>query len=141
MHRGELLHVCARGTETVLKEARVLDTQGNSFIHDVQELKARYQDILDNCPVNHDNVDYLKAKLQKPQLFIGRHYSHKRGWFLFQRFVDHLRYRFESWAWVIPHFLAIAAVGIVLKIFIFDDAQQIPVAPPAVPDVAPTNSQ
>ncbi|MGK6324847.1 SLATT domain-containing protein [Sphingomonas sp. DT-51] len=119
MHRGELLHVCARGTETVLKEARVLDTESNSFFDLLDLLKQRYQKILDDCPVNHDNVDYLKARLQKPRLFHGRHYSGKRWIYWTQRLSDHLRYRIEAWAWIIPHLCAVVIVILVLNTFVF----------------------
>lgn len=70
-HHGEMLHACARKVATIYHELKLIDTAGDlaqataAFI----ELQERYKLALDECPVNHDNVDYYTEMANKPHLF------------------------------------------------------------------------
>ncbi len=73
-HQGELLHQCARKIANIVLELRTLDPETNTTEakQKLQELQKRYRDALDECPVNHDNVDYWREMVNKPNLFRDR---------------------------------------------------------------------
>lgn len=70
-HQGELLHQCARKVATVHHELKNLDPE-----HDYEnakkrliELQEQYRQALDECPINHENVDFIKEQSYKPHHF------------------------------------------------------------------------
>ena len=105
-HKGELLHRCARGAGKVLLKLKLLDPSSKDFDLEFESLKRKYQKILDQCPVNHDNVDYRKARIQKPEHFIGRTYSKDKNLLRVQVFGDKVVHFFVSRSWLTPHIIA-----------------------------------
>lgn len=111
-HRGELLHRCARGAGKVLLKLKLLDPAASSFFTEFTALRTKYQKVLDQCPVNHDNVDYRKARIQKPDHFIGRDYSPDKSKRCRQVIVDKLYHFFASRMWLLPHLIVVSIISV-----------------------------
>lgn len=70
-HQGELLHQCARKVATVHHELKNLDPANdyeNAKLR-LTELQEQYRQALDECPINHENVDFIKEQSYKPHHF------------------------------------------------------------------------
>src|SRR3954471_10619540 len=67
-HQGELLHQCARKIATIHHDLKNIDIDQDSdrARNELKELEKRYQLALDECPINHENVDYYKEIVNKP---------------------------------------------------------------------------
>jgi hypothetical protein len=114
-HRGELLHRCARKTATVYHKLKLIDPDSN-FVearNSLQALQEEYREALDDCPINHENVDYLLLQTRKPHLFIvnGGEKIGKLGVFLRK-----IRAVILSYSWMIPHLMAIAIISYIVYI-------------------------
>ena len=61
-HQGELLHQCARKIATIHHELKNIDIVNDRVKAEARliECQAEYRQALDECPINHDNVDYLR---------------------------------------------------------------------------------
>lgn len=116
-HRGELLHRCARGAGKVLLKLKLPDPNDAKFTTEFTALRTKYQKVLDQCPVNHDNVDYRKARIQKPDHFIGRDYSsgEKKRWRQIQ--IDKCYHFIASRLWLLPHIVVVSIISF-LTLFI-----------------------
>ena len=87
-HQGELLHQCARRVATIHHELKTIDVTPDPInakkeLHSLQE---QYKKALDECPVNHDNVDFLREVADKPHLFRDKYGQNcadpiKRSWY------------------------------------------------------------
>lgn len=78
-HQGELLHQCARRVATVHHELKNLDPE-NDFEHAklrLTQLQEQYRQALDDCPINHENVDFIKEQSYKPYHFPQNFSDHK----------------------------------------------------------------
>ena len=70
-HQGELLHQCARKIATIHLALKNIDVDADrgKAQSEFEKLQHDYQKALDECPINHDNVDYLREMGWKPHLF------------------------------------------------------------------------
>lgn len=70
-HQGELLHQCARKVATVHHELKNLDPKRDYDVakERLTELQEQYRQALDDCPINHENVDFVKEQSYKPYHF------------------------------------------------------------------------
>lgn len=115
-HRAELLHQCARKIASIhldLKTIGVLSDE-KTILERLKELEAKYRVILDECPVNHDSVDFWAHMARKPHLF-----ERDRGkcpiW-LFQLIKRSQSVIFGN-VWMIAPVIAMVAAAIVIFIF------------------------
>ena len=116
-HQGELLHQCARKIATVHHSLKNVDVDADpqKAQAEFDKLQDRYARALDECPINHDNVDYFLEIARKPHLFPDayRWYWNAplRGWF-----------RLRAWAlansWVVPHCVAVVVISILVYTFV-----------------------
>ena len=106
VHRGEQLHRSARKVATVFNKLMLLTPEERLEKGKISELQKEYQEALDDCPFNHDNMDYDLIKATKPSLFKGRIYVGRGDWFVIRwRF---LRYRISEYFWLTPHVVVFA---------------------------------
>jgi hypothetical protein len=118
-HRGEMLHHSARKIATINHELRLLNPTIAGAEEKFQELQTSYNDALDECPTNHDNVDFYKVMSEKPYLFVER-----RGatplWF----FVgwNYLRARTLKNLWAAPHIFVAVAISWIVYYFVLRSA-------------------
>jgi hypothetical protein len=70
-HQGELLHQCARKIANINHRLKNIDVGAdpNLAMKNLEILQKEYQGALDECPTNHENVDYQKEIIRKPHLF------------------------------------------------------------------------
>lgn len=101
VHRGEQLHKSARKIATVFNKLMLLSSDQKQDQDIIANLQQEYQAALDDCPFNHDNMDYDLIKATKPKLFPGRVYVGRWEWLFVQwRFIA---YKFNEYKWLIPH--------------------------------------
>ena len=117
-HRGELLHQCARKIADIHRKLKNIDVDASpsTALDQLKSLQDKYQAALDECPTNHDNVDYWKEISWKPYLF-PEHYKNK---------CPHLiksYYNLKAWFfgnfWMFWPIFAVIAVSFVIVFFIF----------------------
>lgn len=120
-HQGELLHQCARNIATVhheLKNIFVSDANVAAARAELQSLQGRYQKALDECPINHENVDFYKEIATKPHLFPAQ-YAGRYRW------LARLHYKMLYWIigklWMAPHLLAFVIILAVVYFTILSD--------------------
>lgn len=119
VHRGEQLHRSARKVATVFNKLMLLTPDERVEKEKISSLQKEYQDALDDCPFNHDNMDYDLIKAKKPSLFEGRIY---RGKFdLLFIGLRLLKYKTSEYLWLAPHFLVLAATVFALWWIVFAD--------------------
>lgn len=114
-HQGELLHQCARKIATIHHGLKNIDVDGDreSAVQSLEAFQAEYRQALDECPINHDNVDYIREMGWKPHLFPDNYPKENffRGpvalWFK-------TRAGLQSGSWMTIHLVAFAAVTIVV---------------------------
>lgn len=70
-HKGELLHSCARKVATINHDLKSIDIRADPARarEMLAGLQKKYQEALDECPTNHENVDFRRQKANKPHLF------------------------------------------------------------------------
>ena len=70
-HQGELLHQCARKIASINHRLKNIDVKADpaGAMQKLEQLQKEYQSALDDCPTNHDNVDFYKEIVKKPHLF------------------------------------------------------------------------
>jgi hypothetical protein len=115
-HRGELLHRCARKTATVYHKLKLInvDDEPEKARIDLENLQEEYRSALDDCPINHDNVDYLLLQTRKPHLF-KQSLGESPSWFMIQWIF--LKAQFKLYVWMVPHiFAVILIIMVVVKI-------------------------
>jgi hypothetical protein len=130
-HQGELLHQCARKIATIHHELKNIDiSQGMDEARKALiDLERRYQTALDECPINHENVDYFKEIVNKPHLFpdqytgIYKPVIRAKYWLL---------YNIIGKSWMAPHVVAVLTILGIVYYSIFREPhplQSIPTAP------------
>lgn len=82
-----------------LKLATAEEKVDRSFLADLQE---QYQEVLNECPFNHEDVDYLLVQLHRPNLFHYAIPSKPFPQFCF-RLVLLVRSSLLLFAWCLPH--------------------------------------
>lgn len=119
VHRGEQLHRSARKIATVFNQLMLLTSDERQDKAKIQVLQKEYQTALDDCPFNHENMDYDLIKATKPALFGSRIYQGRGQGFM--RAVRLLKYRFSEALWVAPHlFVFLLTVGMLYWIIAHD---------------------
>lgn len=71
-HRGEQQHRSARKISKVYNKLMALSSTERDESTTIKKLQDEYQDALDDCPFNHDNIDHLRVVATKPDLFPGQ---------------------------------------------------------------------
>jgi hypothetical protein len=117
-HQGELLHQCARKIAAIHHELKLLDPLGDAAKAraDFDILQKRYREALDECPINHDNVDYYREIATKPHLFPDQYRGHWQGWYTkWNRFLSVT----IGYSWMLLHLIAIGAISFIVYVTIF----------------------
>ena len=114
-YRGEMLRICGRKLSRIYIELKSLDPmqQPDGARNKFEELFVQYHTALDECPFNHDPIDYARQRLNKPYLFetiskatVGHRLKLRVGIVL------------ASVGWLTPYVLAILAISIVVYLFV-----------------------
>lgn len=120
-HQGELLHSCARKVATVYHELKNVDPEdcSDQKWKELRGLQDSYRKALDDCPVNHANVDFIRVQIRKPH-----HFNHDYTWKwksaeIKYKKVEHF---IETWLWITPHLIAIGTVFYVVYHFVLSKA-------------------
>ena len=116
-YHGELLHSCARKIATIHHDMKLVDATSDNEENRkaLRELQARYQKALDECPVNHDNVDFYKEIATKPHLFPDQYKNYPK---LLIIFLNKARALVYSNGWMLPHLAVTLAISFVVLKFI-----------------------
>lgn len=117
VHRGEQLHRSARKISSVLSKLVLLEESERKEKSKIEELLKDYQDALDDCTFNHDNIDYVRAKILKPSLFGEASYNGPGG-----RIHKWARLQFHMLSentWLAPHLLVVVLTLVFLYGIIF----------------------
>ncbi len=120
-HQGELLHQCARKIATVHHALKTIDVSADAAAAKVQleTLQMTYQAALDECPINHENVDFYKEVASKPHLFPQQYNS-----WIPQTAIS-FGYKLLYWTlgklWMAPHITAFLVISLVVYFSIFID--------------------
>ena len=123
-HQGELLHQCVRKIATIHIVLKTVKPHGdvNSAKARMDELQRRYQAALDECPINHDNVDYHRELANKPHLFPDQYAGKWRwGFEKWNRFLS----VFLSLSWMTLHLFALGSVSFIVYVAIFSGAHSV----------------
>jgi hypothetical protein len=112
-HQGELLHQCARKIASIHHELKMLDPANDEAEarNALSELQAKYRDALDECPINHDNVDFYREMATKPHLFPDQFRGHWRWTYVKW---NQLRGLVLGHAWLAIHIIAIAVISCIV---------------------------
>ena len=118
-HQGELLHQCARKVATVHHELKNLDPDNHYETAKIRltELQEQYREALDECPINHENVDFIKEQSYKPHHF-PNNFS-PVGWIqAIQVQVKKVQAFLLSHLWMGLHLIALAGVCWIVYSFV-----------------------
>jgi SMODS and SLOG-associating 2TM effector domain family 5 len=112
-HQGELLHQCARKIATIHHELKNIDvaSSADEAKETLVELEKRYQLALDECPINHDNIDYYKEIVTKPHLFPDQYNGE---WKRLIRARYWLMYNIFGRLWMAPHVVAFIVISLIV---------------------------
>jgi hypothetical protein len=122
-YQGELLHKCAREVATIYLELKNIDIKEDRALakSNLQKLQNRYRKALDDCPINHENVDFMKEQYNKPHLFENNYSKNSlirtvqikwRGTFSF--LVSH--------SWMLMHIIAIISITWIIFKYVLSGA-------------------
>lgn len=119
VHRGEQLHRSARKVATVFNKLMLLTPEERIQKEKISALQQEYQAALDDCPFNHENMDYNLIKSTKPALFGDRIYQGKykliaERWRFF-------KYKISEFIWVTPHLILFLVTSIALWWIVLND--------------------
>lgn len=114
VHKGEQLHRSARKIATVFNKLMLLTEQERGDQCKIKSLQEEYQSALDDCPFNHDNLDYFLITTTKPQLFDKKLYSGFGSGFL-RKIIKPIYYKIGEIIWLVPHLLVI--IGSILIVY------------------------
>lgn len=112
-HQGELLHRCARKVANIFHELKNIDPTANNAIERFRELQEEYRVALDECPINHENIDFLRETAYKPHLFPDNYSKNEKIRFV-QIHWNWMYARIASRSWMTFHVVAIIAVSFVI---------------------------
>ncbi|QEH80054.1 SLATT domain-containing protein [Sphingomonas sp. C8-2] len=118
-HQGELLHQCARKVATVHHELKNLDPT-NDYANAKErliELQEQYRQALDECPINHENVDFIKEQSYKPHHFPNNFAAHP--WLKFAQIQFKTAQAFlMAHSWMGLHLIALVGVCMIVYKFV-----------------------
>ena len=125
-HNGELLHQCARKVATVYHELKIIDVDKDraSAEKRLSELQDEYRRALDDCPINHENVDFIQEQAYKPHLFPA---NYRWGKFPGERIYKKVLAFALTHSWMAIHILAIVGMSIIVYVYVIRTAM--PIAP------------
>lgn len=109
--QGELLHQCARKVATVHHELKNLDP-ANDYANAkarLIELQEQYRQALDECPINHENVDFIQEQSYKPHHF-PNNFSNNNWLKLIQIQSKKLQAFLMAHSWMALHLIALLGV-------------------------------
>lgn len=112
-HQGELLHQCARRVATIHHELKTIkvDEEASLIEKKLKELQEKYQKALDECPINHDNVDFYREIARKPHLFpVQYRFKYKLPVSLFYLFMGVVL----EYSWIFFHIIAFIVVSLLV---------------------------
>jgi hypothetical protein len=116
-HQGELLHQCARKVATVHHELKNIDPDDEANARTrLTQLQEQYRAALDECPINHENIDFLKEQSYKPHLF-PMNYSEGPWIKSVQVMLKRCQALIGSHLWMSLHIVAI--IGVMVIVFRF----------------------
>lgn len=116
VHKGEYLHRSARRIAPVFSKLISLKPTERTDPETIHKLQKKYQDALDDCPFNHDNLDYNLIKISKPHLFKDideKHYLYPAA-----KFYRVIKYNLFQFFWLIPHFCVILFSVVVIAFIV-----------------------
>jgi K+-sensing histidine kinase KdpD len=117
-HQGELLHQCARKVATVHHELKNIDPDDEVTARQrLTQLQEQYRTALDECPINHENIDFLKEQSYKPHLF-PMNYSETAWIKNVQMGLKRIQAFVGSHLWMTLHIIAIVAVMVIVYKFV-----------------------
>lgn len=139
VHRGEQLHRSARKVATVFNKMMLLSPEERLDKEKISALQKEYQDALDDCPFNHNNMDYDLIKATKPSLFAGRIYQGRFEWIAVRwRF---LKYRISEYLWLTPHLVVLSVtLGALYWIVVSNGLGETELVGPSIQPVSPINA-
>ncbi len=113
-HRGELLHRCARQTASVYHRLKLIDVTSNPAQAklDMENCMEQYRQALDDCPVNHENVDFLLLQVRKPHMFNMVFKDGKIG--IFEKIYLKMKCFFLAYGWLVPHTIAVLSIATII---------------------------
>lgn len=122
-HQGELLHKCARQVATVYQELKIInpDTDEEKVRKRLSELQEQYRSALDDCPINHENIDYTKEQANKPHLFPNT-FSKNRLIKSLQISMKKTQAFVGSHLWMSLHLIALIGISIIVYRFVLSRA-------------------
>ena len=118
-HQGELLHQCARKAASVHHELKNIDPDENEAGAKgrLTELQVEYRKALDECPINHENIDFIREQAYKPHLFpmnFSKHESIRKIQIIFKQ--THAFFGLHLWMAI--HLIAIIAICVIVYNFV-----------------------
>lgn len=127
-HQGELLHQCARKIATINYKLKNIDIDQDheAAKSHLEGLQNEYQRALDECPINHDNVDYYREVIHKPHLFPK---EYPWSWKYPHRTFYRLRTFLQMNSWWFGHLLAVSVISWVVYAYVMRNAIPMKVAP------------
>jgi len=112
VHRGEQLHRSARKVATVFNQMMLLTAEERRDKNKIQALQKDYQNALDDCPFNHENIDYDLIKATKPELFRNRIYTGNGREIVRQ--LRYVKYKIYERLWLFPHLIVVVITLLLL---------------------------
>ena len=113
-HQGELLHQCARKVADVNHKLKNIDIDADpsAAMVTLKELQEDYRKALDDCPTNHDNVDFYAEQARKPHLFPSEYYW---PWKFTRRTYLRVKVAFLTYSYIVPPL----AAGLVVSLAVY----------------------
>ena len=91
----------------------------NALISILMDIEDEYQKILNECPTNHADCDYIKIIAREPWLFPNIYEKHNalmvKGW-------HNAKSLFFEYSWMTLHFLFFIGINYIIYLYILEDA-------------------
>lgn len=120
---------CARRLSGVLNSLYNLATKDEPTAKQVTALHDEYQKILDDCPFDHDEMDFWAVQSKRPDLFPKVYKSDAHGslsfWSHLKVYQQFYRVCYARMRWSIPHLVVVIASVVLMFAF-----REIPYIPP-----------
>ena len=116
-HRGELLHQCARKIANIHHSLKNIDIDLDpDKAHKAFEaLQGEYAKALDECPVNHENVDFYFEMVRKPHLFPA---DYPARWKMLLQLWFRIKAWILQWLWLVPHTSAFLVISVIVYVLV-----------------------
>ncbi|MBP2227162.1 hypothetical protein J2847_000429 [Azospirillum agricola] len=121
-YQGELLHQSARKIATIHTALKSIDIDADPKAAEqkLEKFLDDYRRALEECPINHDNVDHIKELADEPDLF-PKYYRWK--WRMPLVMWNRSKYSCLSNGWILPHAIAVTVISWVVYVFIMSNSQ------------------